>query len=96
MSIDKSLRALNRYTCRKVLEQLRRGPLTVAEIHSRMNLGTRASVSQALALLLDAGLVTRRRRGRNHFYEIRHAAFAQLVSYLKSFVALRLAARGKP
>ena len=84
MSIDKSLRALNRYTCRKVLEQLRRGPLTVAEIHSRMNMGTRAGVSQALARLLDAGLVSRRRQGRNHFYQLRPSGFAELVTYLKA------------
>jgi len=85
MSIDKSFRALNRYRCRKVLEQLRRGPMSVAEIHSRLNIGTRVSVSQALALLLEAGLVTRRRQGRNHFYQLRPPGFTELVSYIKGF-----------
>jgi len=85
MSIDKSLRALNRYTCRKVLEILRRGPLTVVEIHSRMNMGTRANVSQALARLFEAGLVTRRRHGRNHFYRLRPARIGVLIGYLRGF-----------
>ena len=85
MSLDDSFRALNRYMCRKIIDQMRRhGPMSVAEIHSRMKIGSRAAVSQSLALLLKAGLVSLQRQGRNHFYEIRNAGFKELVSYLGS------------
>jgi len=81
MSIDKSFRALNRYTCRKVLDILRRGPMSVGETHSRMNMGTRASVSQAFAVLLKAGMVSVQRQGRNNIYQLRSAPFQEVGKY---------------
>jgi DNA-binding transcriptional ArsR family regulator len=86
MALNKSFRALNRYTCRKTLDCLRAGPQPVAEIAARLKLGTRANISQALALLLEAGLVVRRRQGRQHFYEIKPAAFEELTDYLRGFL----------
>jgi DNA-binding transcriptional ArsR family regulator len=82
MSLDNSFRALNRYMCRKIIDILRRrGPLSVAEIHSRIKVGSRASVSQSLALLLNAGMVSVQRQGRNNIYQLRPAPFRELLSF---------------
>lgn len=83
MSISKTLRALNRYTARQVLDRLRHGPMSVRDIAATFKFGTRTHVSQALALLLYAGLVTRRREGRVHYYQVRAPGFNELVRYLK-------------
>ena len=82
MSLDKSLRALNRYSCREILDQLRRWPMSVAEIAAPY-FSSRPNVSQALSLLLDAGLVSRHREGRQNFYRIRPLAFQELLTYIK-------------
>jgi DNA-binding transcriptional ArsR family regulator len=92
MGIDKTIRALNRYISLKVLDQLRRGPKSVNKIAADMKIGSRVGVSQALALLLDAGLVTRRREGRLHYYQLRASGFKELASYLR--VLVRDAERG--
>lgn len=83
MPIDKSLRALNRYTCREILDVLRRGPQSVAAITSGFKFSSRPNISQALSLLLDAGLVSRRHEGRQNFYQLQPDAFQELLTYLK-------------
>ena len=83
MPIDKSLRALNRYTCREILDILRHGPNSVAEISSKSKYGSRPNVSQALSLLLDAELVSRRHEGRRNFYQLQPDACQELLAYLK-------------
>jgi DNA-binding transcriptional ArsR family regulator len=86
MSLDASFRALNRYICRKIIDILRRrGPQSVAEIHSRIKVGSRASVSQSLALLLKAEMVSVERKGRNHLYQLRPRAFKEAITYLERF-----------
>lgn len=64
MSLDHSFRALNRYTCQEVLEILRDGAKSVSEVHEKVKIGSRPNVSQALAALMEARLVDRRRVGR--------------------------------
>lgn len=84
MSIDHSFRALNRYTCREVVDILRRGgSQSVAQIHSQIKIGTRANVSQALALLLKAAMVSCHHRGRQNLYQLRPAPLRELITYLK-------------
>ncbi len=82
MSHTESFAALQGYTCRQVLDQLRRGPKSVGEIAARFDL-SRPNISQALARLLKAGLVSRRRQGRNHYYQLRPGAFTELARYLE-------------
>jgi DNA-binding transcriptional ArsR family regulator len=84
MTLSASFSALNRYTCRKILDVLRRGPQSVAEIHAQIAIGTRANVSQALALLLKAEMVSSRRQGRNIIYQLRSAPFTDLIRYLET------------
>jgi DNA-binding transcriptional ArsR family regulator len=83
MPLDASFHALNRYTCREVLDILRRGPQSVSEIHSQVKVGSRANVSQAIALLLKAEMVSMRRQGRNSIYRLRPAQFRELARYFK-------------
>jgi DNA-binding transcriptional ArsR family regulator len=85
MSLRHSFNALHRGTCREILDILRRsGPKSVAEIHSRVKVGTRANVSQGLALLLKAEMVSMQRQGRNNLYQIRPAPFRELLTYLSA------------
>lgn len=87
MSLDASFRALNRYMCRKIIDILRRrGPQSVAEIHSRLKLTSRPNISQALALLLKADMVFIRRQGRNNIYLLRPAPFLELGRYCSRVV----------
>lgn len=81
-SLFKSFRALNRHSARQVLDILRRGPKSVADIHSQVKFGSRANVSQALTILLKAGLVSRHRQGRQNFYQLQPEPFLELLSYL--------------
>ncbi len=83
MPLSASFRALNRSTCLHVLEILRRGPHSVSEIHAQFKIGTRASISQALALLLKAEMVSVRRQGRNTIYQLRSAPFKEVIRYLE-------------
>ncbi len=78
---DLTFPALSGSTCRKVLDALRRGPQSVAQIHASTRLGTRSNVSQALARLLKAELVSVRRLGRNSIYQIRPGPFEDLARY---------------
>jgi DNA-binding transcriptional ArsR family regulator len=86
MSLDASLHALKRYTCRQVLDILRRGPQSVSEIHSRMNFGSRAHVSQSIALLLKAEMVSMHRQGRNTIYQLCPAQFQEMARYFTGLV----------
>ena len=83
MSLEHSLTALRRYTCRRVLERLRGGPKTVAEISAQLQFSSRPNTSQALSLLLKAGMVSRHRQGRQNYYRLRSAPFKELASYLE-------------
>lgn len=88
MALGLIFHALNRYTCREVLDILVDGPLSVWAIHSRVKVVSRPSVSQALALLLEARLVTRRRIGRENYYELRLAGWKELAKFSSRFAAL--------
>ncbi len=51
----------------RILEELRDGPVTVAELQRRLNLDS-SNVSQHLAVLRAGGLVVGRREGNNVLY----------------------------
>ena len=60
-------RALADPTRRAVYERLAAGELTVSELRAGMSV-SQPAVSQHLAVLRGAGLVTERRAGRNAYY----------------------------
>ena len=63
MAYHHALRSIGDPTRRSVLEQLRAGPQSVGEIARKLPV-SRPAVSHHLSVLLDAGLVTEKRHGR--------------------------------
>jgi DNA-binding transcriptional ArsR family regulator len=79
-------RALADPTRRAVLERLARGEASVSELHAGFDV-SQPAISQHLAHLRRAGLVTERRNGRNVFYRARPAGLAPLISWISRYQA---------
>ena len=73
----------------QILRQVWREELPVGEIADRVDLSY-AGVSQHLALLRDAGLVTVRRDGKRRLYRADHDGLGPLKKFLESFWADQL------
>lgn len=71
-------------------EPLRRAELSAGEIAASVPVSFSA-VSQHLARLRDAGLVTVRREGRNRYYRARKHTMGTLAIYLESMWTDKLA-----
>tara|TARA_R110002126_G_scaffold53673_7_gene145582 strand:- start:1308 stop:1577 length:270 start_codon:yes stop_codon:yes gene_type:complete len=71
---------------RYLLEELRRGPLTVNELAKGLPI-SRPAVSQHLKALLDCGLVDVSNKGTRRFYSISHDGFDRLNIWLDQFWA---------
>lgn len=67
---DQIFAALASPTRRDVMDLLLSGPLPAGEIAGRFDMA-RPSVSEHLKVLLDAGLVTETRHGRERHYTVR-------------------------
>ena len=78
---DAVLRALADPTRRAVFERLARGEAAVREIHAQLHV-SQPAVSQHLAVLREAGLVTQRRHGRHSYYRAEPAGLAPLLDWL--------------
>ena len=78
-------------TRRAILERLRGGPLSVAEIARDLPV-SRPAVSQHLRVLKGAGLVSERRSGTRRLYRLDLNGLAALRAYLDSFWEEALAA----
>ena len=78
-------------TRRAILERLRGGPLSVAEIAGDLPV-SRPAVSQHLRVLKEAGLVSERRSGTRRLYRLDLNGLAALRAYLDSFWEEALAA----
>ena len=76
--------ALGDGTRRRVLELLRDGEQTVAELTRRLPV-TQSAVSQHLRVLRDAGLVTDRPEGTRRYYRVERDGLAALRAYVDSF-----------
>jgi DNA-binding transcriptional ArsR family regulator len=94
MDIGKIARAFSGYTNRRVIDRLRTGPESVTGLTSQINSSSRSNVSQALAMLLHAEIVSRRKEGRLHYYELRTPALQEFSDYLHG--VLRDARRSAP
>jgi DNA-binding transcriptional ArsR family regulator len=75
-----ALSVLSDETRRQVLECLRAGPKTVGEIAGTLPV-SRPAVSQHLAKLKDARLVSETRQGTRHYFSIEAAAIGELRTY---------------
>jgi DNA-binding transcriptional ArsR family regulator len=84
------LAALGDPTRRQVFELLRAGPRSVGELAAGLPV-SRPAVSQHLRVLEEAGLVTHRRQGTRHLYELDTAGVASLRDWVDGFWSEALA-----
>ena len=75
------LDALSDPTRRHIFEQLKAGPRSVGDLAADLPV-TRPAVSQHLRVLEDVGLVTHRRNGTRHLYELDAAGVAVLRDWV--------------
>nr|WP_296073037.1 metalloregulator ArsR/SmtB family transcription factor [uncultured Actinoplanes sp.] len=69
---------------RQVLEALREGPLAAGELAGRFAL-SRPAVSEHLAVLRNAGLITEEPRGRHRYYHLAADPLAEVHDWLHPF-----------
>lgn len=86
MDVGPVLSALADPTRRAILDAVRDGPRSVADIASRFEV-SRPAVSQHLRVLADAQLVRAEKSGRQSFYAIDLRGLAMLRAYVDGFWA---------
>ncbi|MER9327486.1 metalloregulator ArsR/SmtB family transcription factor [Mesorhizobium sp. M0488] len=79
-------RALADPTRRAVFERLATSEMSVSELRSGMTV-SQPAVSQHLAVLRGAGLVTERRAGRNAYYRADPRGLTPLLSWIERYRA---------
>ncbi|CCV14104.1 metalloregulator ArsR/SmtB family transcription factor [Mesorhizobium sp. STM 4661] len=79
-------RALADPTRRAVYERLAAGEMTVSELRGGMTV-SQPAVSQHLAVLRGAGLVTERRTGRNAYYRADPQGLEPLLGWIERYRA---------
>jgi DNA-binding transcriptional ArsR family regulator len=84
------LDALGDPTRRLVFELLRSGPRSVGELAAEVPV-SRPAVSQHLRVLESAGLVSHRRNGTRHLYELDRAGVGVLRAWVDDFWSEALA-----
>ena len=82
--IDLALRAIADPRRREILALVRERELAAGEIAARFDV-TRPAISQHLAVLREAGLVTERRAGTRRLYLARPGGTAELRAWLEAF-----------
>jgi DNA-binding transcriptional ArsR family regulator len=87
--MDAALRALAEPRRREILALVRDRELPAGDIAARFDV-TRPAISQHLAVLKDAGLVSERRDGTRRLYRARPAGAAELRRWLEAFWDTRL------
>jgi DNA-binding transcriptional ArsR family regulator len=83
--VDHVLAALGDPTRRAILERVRQGPFSVAEIAAGFKKISRPAVSQHLRVLEAAELVWCEARGRQRFYRLDVRGLRLLRAYLDTF-----------
>jgi DNA-binding transcriptional ArsR family regulator len=84
MQTEAVFRALADPTRRAVFEQLTRGEAQVRELTARFEV-SQPAISQHLAALRQAGLVSERRVGRNAFYRVKPSGLKPLVHWIEHY-----------
>ena len=78
------LDALSDPTRRRIFEELRAGPRSVGDLAAGLPV-SRPAVSQHLRVLEDVGLVTHRRNGTRHLYELDAGGVEVLRDWVDGF-----------
>jgi DNA-binding transcriptional ArsR family regulator len=89
--VDAALRALADGNRRRILGVVRDRAGAVGEIAERVEMSQQA-VSHHLRVLRGAGLVTERRQGTRHLFQVRTDGLEAVRGYLEGFWPARLAA----
>jgi len=87
--IDRVARAIAEPRRREILALVRDSELSAGEIAAGFEI-SRPAVSQHLAVLLEAGLLSERREGTYRYYRTRPQAMAELRDFLNEFWSDRL------
>lgn len=74
-------------TRQRIINQIRMGPKSVAEIAAKVPV-SRPAVSQQLQILLDAKLVSCERRGTRNFYRLERKGWEDLEMYVDGILHL--------
>jgi DNA-binding transcriptional ArsR family regulator len=82
--MEDALRAIAEPRRQAILRLLGDGELASGEIASHFNV-SRPAISQHLQVLKQAGLVTERRLGTKHLYQVRPEALTELRAFLEQF-----------
>jgi DNA-binding transcriptional ArsR family regulator len=82
--MDVAIRALADSRRREILALIRDRELAAGEIAARFDV-TRPAISQHLAVLREANLVSERRAGTRRFYRARPGGVAELRAWLEVF-----------
>jgi DNA-binding transcriptional ArsR family regulator len=83
---DKVFQALADPSRRAIFESLARGESAVGELTARFHI-SQPAVSQHLAALKEAGLVSGRREGRNVFYRVEPRGMKPLIDWIAHYRA---------
>jgi DNA-binding transcriptional ArsR family regulator len=87
--IDSAVRAIAEPRRREILGLVRDRELSAGEIASRFDV-TRPAISQHLAVLKEAGLLSERRDGTRRLYSARPEGLSELREFLEGFWSDRL------
>ncbi len=84
MTADGAFEALGSPTRRAVLDQLRSGERTVAQLTTALPV-TQSAVSQHMRVLKEAGLVRMRTEGTRHLYSVDLGGLGELRAWVDRF-----------
>ena len=83
--LQDTLKALSDPTRRKILEMLKKGPLSAGEIGEHFDM-TGATLSHHLSILKKAGLVDDNKKGTFVYYEINTSVMEDILAWVTGFM----------
>ena len=83
--LQNTIKALSDPTRRRILELLKKGPVSVGELGKEFDM-TGATLSHHLSILKKAGLVHDEKKGTFVYYEINTSVMEDLLSWVVSFM----------
>ena len=83
--LQDTIKALSDPTRRKILELLKKGPMSAGELGKEFDM-TGATMSHHLSILKKAGLVQDEKKGTFIYYEINTSVMEDLLSWVVSFM----------
>ena len=83
--LQNTIKALSDPTRRKILEILKKGPVSAGELGKEFDM-TGATLSHHLSILKKAGLVHDEKKGTFIYYEINTSVMEDLLTWVVSFM----------